>query len=121
MLKAALYARVSTPHQEEEQTIESQIAAVESYARSHGYEIEPDHYFLDAGVSGTHLDRPKLNRLHDLAASGLFESVLCLEPDRLSRQYAHLWVIQEELGRCGVNLVFVNQLADTQHPMGQIR
>ncbi len=120
MLKAALYARVSTPHQEEEQTIESQIAAVENYARSHGYEIEADHYFLDAGVSGTQLDRPRLNRLRDLAASGLFASVLCLEPDRLSRQYAHLWVIQEELGRCGVNLVFVNQLADTKHPMGQI-
>jgi len=120
MSKAALYARVSTPHQEEEQTIESQVAAVESYARSHGYTIEAEHYFLDAGVSGTQLDRPKLNRLRDLAASGLFESVLCLEPDRLSRQYAHLWVIQDELRRCGVGLVFVNQLADTKHPLGQI-
>jgi len=120
MLKAALYARVSTPHQEEEQTIESQVAAVENYARSQGYEIEPDHYFLDAGVSGTQIDRPRLNRLRDLAANGLFESVLCLEPDRLSRQYVHLLIIQEELGRCGVNLVFVNQLADMKHPMGQI-
>ena len=45
-LRAALYARVSTSQQEEEATIESQIAAVETYAKTAGYELEVAHYYL---------------------------------------------------------------------------
>ncbi len=64
--RAALYARVSTPKQEEEATIDSQIAAVEAYARQEGYELSAENYFIDLAVSGATLDRPALNRLRNL-------------------------------------------------------
>ena len=39
IVTAALYARVSTPKQEEEATIDSQIAAIERYIRNNSYEL----------------------------------------------------------------------------------
>jgi site-specific DNA recombinase len=74
--RAALYARVSTPQQEQEATIESQIAALEAFAHQEGYRLDPVLCFLDQAVSGAQLDRPALNRLRDLAAERLFDVVL---------------------------------------------
>lgn len=83
---AALYARVSTLQQEQEATIDSQVAALEEYAHQHGYQVSKELYYLDQAVSGAQLDRPALNRLRDLASAGQFGVVLCLSPDRLARQ-----------------------------------
>jgi len=117
---AALYARVSTLQQEQEATIDSQVAAIENYAQAQGYELVKELYFLDQAVSGAQLDRPALNRLRDQAAEGLFVVVLCLSPDRLARQYAHQWVLLNELHRAGVEVVFVNQPAVSKDPQGQL-
>ena len=73
---AAVYARVSTLQQEQEATIESQVAAIESYAQAQGYQLLPEYYFLDQAVSGAQLARPGLDRLRDLAAEGIFEAML---------------------------------------------
>jgi len=118
--RAALYARVSTPQQEQEATIESQIAALEAFAQQQGYQLEPHLYFQDQAVSGAQLDRPALNRLRDLAAEGLFDVVLCYSPDRLARHYAHQWVLLDELQRAGVKVLFVNQPAAPDGPQGQL-
>lgn len=117
---AAIYARVSTPQQEQEATIESQVAAVERYAQAHGYKLDPELYFLDIAVSGAKLNRPALDRLRDLAAEALFETVLCLSPDRLSRQYAHQWVLLDEFQRAGVAVVFLDQPDVKDDPQGQL-
>jgi site-specific DNA recombinase len=50
----------------------------------------------------------------------LFETVLCLSPDRLSRQYAHQWILVEEFKRVGVKVIFVNQPALEDNPQGQL-
>src|SRR3972149_3764453 len=102
---AALYARVSTLQQEQEATIESQVAAIERFAHAQGYCLSAELYFLDQAVSGARLARPALDRLRDLAAEGLFATVLCLSPDRLARQYAHQWVLMDELQRAGVKVL----------------
>ena len=117
---AALYGRVSTLQQEQEATIESQVAAIESFAQAQGYQLQPEYYFLDQAVSGAQLARPALDRLRDLAGEGLFETVLCLSTDRLARQYAHQWVLLDELQRAGVKVVFVNQPPVGDDPQGQL-
>lgn len=117
---AAIYARVSTLQQEQEATIESQVAELEKYAGETGYRLSKECYFLDQAVSGAKLARPALDRLRDLAAEGLFETVLCWSPDRLSRQYAHQWILIEELKRVGVKVVFVNQPSVEDNPQGQL-
>ena len=42
-MQSAVYARVSTDRQEREQTIESQLAAVQAWARERGDTIDARH------------------------------------------------------------------------------
>jgi hypothetical protein len=41
-MRAAIYARVSTPRQGREQTIESQLAALKSWADENAHELSPE-------------------------------------------------------------------------------
>src|SRR4030095_11268887 len=88
MKMAAIYARVSSDKQKEENTIASQTAALVAFAREHGYDVPGEWIFEDEGFSGASLVRPGLERLRDLAAEGQIEAVLVYAPDRLSRKYA---------------------------------
>jgi site-specific DNA recombinase len=120
IVTAALYARVSTPNQDEEATIDSQVAAVEGYIQKHGYDLPPEFYFLDRAVSGARLERPALDRLRHLASDGAFAVVVCYSPDRLSRNYPHQWVIMDELQRHGMRVEFVNQPDLGDNPQAQL-
>jgi site-specific DNA recombinase len=115
--RAAIYARVSTPQQEREATIESQISELRRYAAKQDYELSEAHHFIDQGISGAYLARPGLDRLRDLAAERAFDVALILAPDRLARNYAHQRVVIDELQRVGVQVVFINQpeMGDSPH------
>ena len=104
---AAIYARVSSDRQKEQHTIASQTAALQEYAQNHQYTVPPEWIFEDEGYSGSTLARPGLERLRDLAAEGLMESVLVYGPDRLSRNYAYQTLLLEELARHGTQVVFL--------------
>jgi site-specific DNA recombinase len=117
---AALYARVSTTAQEEEATIDSQVAAIEGYMKQKGYELPTEFYFLDKAVSGARLERPALDRLRHLATERLFTVVVCYSPDRLARNYPHQWVVMDELQRQGVRVEFVNQPDIGDNPQAQL-
>ena len=105
---AALYARVSSDQQANAGTIQSQIDALLARAAQDQLTIEPELRFIDDGVSGATLVRPALEKLRDAAAAGAIDRLYVLCPDRLSRQYAHQMVLIDELGRCGVQVLFVN-------------
>jgi site-specific DNA recombinase len=104
---AALYARVSSDRQKENQTIASQVTALLQYAEVHDYLVPPEFRFQDEGYSGATLLRPGLEALRDLAAAGQLEVVLIYSPDRLSRKYAYQVLLVEELSRCGVEVLFL--------------
>ena len=117
---AALYARVSTPTQEEEATIDSQVAAIEDYMQQQEYELPTEFYFLDKAVSGVRLERPALDQLRHLAAERAFAVLVCYSPDRLARNYPHQWVVMDELQRQGVRVEFVNQPDFGDNPQAQL-
>jgi site-specific DNA recombinase len=102
---AAIYARVSSEKQKEEQTVASQTAALLEYARAEGYTVPAEWVFQDEGYSGAVLARPGLERVRDLAAEGQIESVLVYTPDRLSRKYAYQVLLMEEFARQGVRVI----------------
>jgi site-specific DNA recombinase len=107
---AAIYARVSTDRQEQQATVQSQVAALRQAAAQRGYGIVEE--FVDEGYSGAHLDRPALDRLRDLASEGAIEVVL-VYPDRLARQYAYQVVVLDELRQAGCEVVFLNHAFGT--------
>ena len=107
MAVAAIYARVSSDKQREENTIASQTAALIDFARCRGFQVPDEWVFEDEGYSGATLERPGLERVRDLAAEGQVHAVLVYAPDRLSRKYAYQILLIEELARHGVETVFL--------------
>jgi site-specific DNA recombinase len=55
---AALYARVSTDKQEKQQTVLSQLDALQRAAQQRGYSVPKEYIFVDENYSGARLDRP---------------------------------------------------------------
>ena len=104
---AAIYTRVSSDRQKEDQTIESQVSALKEFAAARGYTIPEAWCFKDDGYSGALLIRPGLERLRDLSAEGQIAAVLIYSPDRLSRKYAYQVLLMEEFSRCGVQVIFL--------------
>lgn len=107
MQVAAIYARVSSDKQKEENTIASQTAALIAFAREQGYSVPDQWVFEDEGYSGATLVRPGLERVRDLAAEGQIQAILVHAPDRLSRKYAYQVLLTEEFARAGVEVLFV--------------
>jgi len=107
MKTTAIYSPVSSERQKEEGPIASQVAALIEYAERQGYSVPPEWIFRDEGYSGATLVRPGLERVRDLAAEGVLETVLVYAPDRLSRKYAYQVVLIEEMARQGVEVVFL--------------
>ena len=107
MRMAAIYARVSSAQQREENTIASQTTALTEFAQSQDLEVPKEWVFEDEGYSGATLERPGLERVRDLAAEGQIQVVLAYSPDRLSRKYAYQILLIEEFARHGVETLFV--------------
>jgi len=105
-MKVALYARVSTEKQEEQQTIQSQVELLRTYAKENDYDILGEYF--DDGWSGESLDRPELDRLRDDLPKGLLDMVIVTCPDRLSRKQINQGQVLEDFRKNKVKCVFLN-------------
>jgi len=106
--QVALYARVSSEKQAQENTIDSQIEAIESRIKADGLILLNDLKFVDNGYSGAYLIRPALEQLRDKIAAGEIDKVYIHSPDRLSRKYVYQILLLEEFNRLGVEVIFLN-------------
>lgn len=97
MKKAALYSRVSTGRQEQEATIESQLAEVKEKIKNDGNILTQKHTFVDDGWSGGLLARPSLDRLRDAAKNNEFEVLYVYDRGRLARDFVYQEIIIMEL------------------------
>src|SRR3954471_6651346 len=113
MMRAAIYARVSTPRQARAQKIDEQLERLEAYVEQKGCTLEEEHVYLDEGYSGSSLNRPGLDHLRDAAAMAEFEVLLVTAPDRLARKYVHQVLLIEELQGRGCRVEFL------ERPMSQ--
>ena len=85
MTTTAIYARVSTPGQEEQGTsLETQVASCQEHARQQGLET-PETLVFREQASGADQDRPILAKVLSMALSGEFQALTVHAPDRLSR------------------------------------
>ena len=110
--QCALYARVSSESQARDNTIASQVCALRERIAIDGFQLEPDHNYVDEGYSGAILFRPALERLRDAVAGGHVARIYVHAPDRLARRYAHQVLLIDEFRRAGAEVVFLN------HPIG---
>ena len=108
-MRAAIYARVSTERQEQQQTIGSQVAALRDWAAARGHALAEAHVFRDEGYSGARLDRPALDALRDAVRDAAIDVVAVFSPDRLARKYAYQVLLMEEFRRAGCEVVFLHR------------
>src|SRR6266581_3604415 len=95
MIKAALYARVSSDAQQKEGTVESQVAELKQQIAAAGHELVKE--YIDDGITGTVLDRPALEELRQDTKTNLFDRIYFLAADRIAREAAHQTIIISEL------------------------
>ena len=104
MTRDASYARVSSDRQEQEDTVQSQLAELRARTLEDGA-IEPQE-FVDEGFGREILARPALDRLRDLMEQGELDRVYVQSPDRLASG-AKLVLLVEEFQKHGVEVVFL--------------
>jgi len=86
--RAILYSRVSTDEQARSgYSLAQQMEALRQYATQEGYEVLEE--VTDAGYSGASLERPGMDRVRELVASGGVSVVLAQDLDRISREPWH--------------------------------
>ena len=109
-MEIALYARVSTNRQQQNQTIEQQIERLKAkIEKQQDWHLSENHIYRDDGYSGASLNRPGLDRLRDHASLSCFELVVITEPDRLARKYVHQMLLIEELTDVGCKVEFLDR------------
>ena len=105
MKLTAIYARVSTARQEEEQTIKTQLSAVNELVQKSDFRVVEE--YIDEGWSGDILARPALDKLRQDAKSKLWDTIVVYDPDRIARRYSYQELVMDELREAGIEVVFV--------------
>jgi site-specific DNA recombinase len=106
--RVALYARVSTEMQAEEGfSIEAQLNEMRAYAAQRGWRVVAE--FVDAGISGSTMERPGLRALLEAAQAHQFDVVLVHELSRLSRSVFDTFEIFDQLGQAQVGFASVRE------------
>ena len=96
VLRAAIYARVSTF----DQVPENQLVEIRRYIAARGWTEEE---YVDRGISGAKDRRPSLDRLLVDARRRRVDVVVVWRLDRLGRNLRHLITLLEELQALGIN------------------
>src|SRR3712207_3996467 len=109
--RAVLYARVSTDEQARNgYSLAQQLEALRKYAVSEGYQILEE--VSDPGQRGASLERPGMDRVRDLVATGGVSVVLAQDRDRFSREPAYTYLLRREFAEHGCHLRSLNDHGD---------
>ena len=106
--RAVLYARVSSDDRGKEgRNLAGQLEMCRDFALDNGWQIIAELAEDDRGASGASFELPELNHARDMAQKGEFDVLVVREIDRLSRKLAKQLIVEEQLNRAGVEVVYV--------------
>lgn len=115
MKQAAIYMRVSTQNQEEEQTIDNQRIELVKRVADDGHLLTSDRKYRDDGWSGTILERPGLDQMRADALDGKFEVLYYYDRGRISRKFVHQEIILEQLRDAGIECISLHDINGDSH------
>src|SRR6266516_3904133 len=100
---AAIATRVSTDHQLDGTSLQSQHDDCMARAQADGFEVTLT--VEDAGISGTNLTREGLNRVLEAGRRGAIQRLYCWDFDRLSRATVRETLnLLDDFNRAGVTI-----------------
>src|SRR5215472_9045703 len=114
-MRAAIYARVSTnigqdPHM--------QMRELREYCQRRGWEVAGE--YVDAGVSGTKQNRPRLDALWAECRKRRVDAVVVYRYDRFARSLRQLVNALEEFRSLGIEFISLHEGVDTSTPNGRL-
>ena len=111
--RVAAYCRVSTEHDDQIESLETQKAHYESWIKLHT-EWESAGIFYDAGITGTKAEiRPGLQDLLQACRMGRVDRILVKSISRFSRNTAECLALVRELSGIGVSVFFEKENTST--------
>lgn len=113
-LRAAIYARVSTPKQK---SVPQQVALCRNRCDELGFRVR--YIVKEEGVSAKTTDRPRLQHLLQLCREGRVDIILVWKLDRLVRSLTDLLNTYRYLESINVDLHSVTEQFDTRTPFGR--
>jgi DNA invertase Pin-like site-specific DNA recombinase len=116
ILRAALYARVSTNNGQ--QNPEMQLAELREYCRRRAWQICGE--YVDNGVSGAREKRPALDRLIADCQRRQVDTVVVYRYDRFARSLRQLVNALEEFRSLGIDFISLHEGVDTSTPNGRL-
>ncbi|MGL9688743.1 MAG: recombinase family protein [Wolbachia sp.] len=105
MTTVALYGRVSSKNQAQNNTIESQIAELERKIAADGHELLDEYKFKDDGFGGSNLERDGLKALLSKVEEGKINKIYIHALDRLSRDGRDQRDVIDECKRAQVKII----------------
>lgn len=120
MRSAAVYVRVSTGMQAMDGTsLETQIELCTNKCLAMGFKPEEIKIYKEEGFTGEDIERPEMSRMRDDIALKMYSHVVCVHPDRFTRDLTDKLTLCREFEKQDIELVFV----DTEYvntPEGQL-
>ncbi len=115
--KVALYARVSTEEQASNFSLPAQLELLRKHAADNGLTVFNE--YVDAGYSGTVLERPAFQKMMQDAKNFEFNLILVYRLDRFFRNNRALLTVTDELERFGVGIKSITEPFDTSNHLGK--
>ena len=116
LVRAALYARVSTSNNGQDPTM--QTRELREYCERRGWKVSGE--YVDEGISGTKDSRPELNKLMADAHRRRFDAIVVWRFDRFARSVSHLLRALETFKALGIEFVSLSEQVDTSTPTGKM-
>ncbi|MCP4609019.1 MAG: recombinase family protein [Planctomycetes bacterium] len=120
MMRAALYARVSTEEQTEGYSLDAQKRAFQRLCEERGW--VPHYEYIEGGKSA-HTDdirkRPVFKQAIDDALAGQYEVLVVHKIDRFSRKLRITLEYFEKLGKAGIGFISIQNNIDFSTPTGK--
>ena len=115
----ALYARVSSDHQDVDLSVSAQLRALRDYAEKHGYVVARE--YVDEAESGRIADRPQFQKMLNEASKpeAPFQEILVWKFSRFTRKREHAVAFKAMLRRRGIRVVSITEQADDT-PTGKL-
>ncbi|MEG1256422.1 recombinase family protein [Clostridium sp.] len=110
--KVCAYARVSTDHKSQEESLENQIHYYENII-SNNPEYEFVGVFADKGITGTTENRPEFQRMLEFCREGKIDLIITKSISRFARNTALVLETVRELKAIGVEVRFEKENINT--------
>jgi DNA invertase Pin-like site-specific DNA recombinase len=116
LVRAAIYARVSTSNNGQDPTMQTGEARV--YCERRGWSVIGE--FVDSGISSTKEQRPELDRLLLLCRKRSVDAVVVYRYDRFARSLRQLVNALEDFRTLGIQFISLHEGVDTTTANGRL-